>query len=119
MTQSDSAQDALDVVLEALVQSQRTISLIEARAGEIRRLQDRGHNHSEIVAIMDGPLVVELLSDTIALLHSASGPYRREEARALHTEGVTTARIATMFGVTRQRVSELLQTRTQPTVRPT
>jgi hypothetical protein len=109
----------LDAVLEALAQSHKRISLIEERAREIRRLRDRGHNHSEIVALMEGPLVVELLADTIALLHSASGPYRREEARALHTEGVTTARIALLFGVTRQRVSELLQTRTQPTVRPT
>ena len=118
MMTHDPVQDALDAVLEAVSQSQRRISLIEASAGEIHRLRAQGHTYSEIVALMDGPLVVELLSDTIALLHAASGPYRREEARALHTEGVTMDRIASLFGVTRQRVSELLQTRTRGKARP-
>jgi hypothetical protein len=115
MTQSLPVRDALDVVLEAVAQSKLRLSLIEARAGEIRHLRDVGLNHAEISAREDRPLVVELLSETIALLHAASGPFRREEARALHAEGVTMERIASMFGVTRQRVSELLHTRAGPT----
>jgi hypothetical protein len=115
MTQSRPVQDALDVVLEAVAQSQLRLSLIEARAGEIRHLRAVGLNHAEISALEDRPLVVELLSETIALLHAASGPFRREEARALHADGVTMERIASLFGVTRQRVSELLHTRAGPT----
>lgn len=114
MTPPPPVQDALDVVLEAVAQSQLRLSLIEARAGEIRHLRAVGLNHAEITALEDRPLVVELLSETIALLHAASGPFRREEARALHAEGVTMERIASLFGVTRQRVSELLQTRGRP-----
>jgi hypothetical protein len=114
MTQSPPVRDALDVVLEAVAQSQLRLSLIEARAAEIRHLRAEGLNHAEISALEDRPLVVELLSETIALLHAASGPFRREEARALHAEGATMERIASLFGVTRQRVSELLQTRARP-----
>jgi hypothetical protein len=63
------------------------------------------------------PFVVEVLADTIALPHAASGPFRRDEARALRTEGMTVERIASLFGVTSRRVSELLRTRRGPKVR--
>jgi hypothetical protein len=118
MTQADPVQDALDVVLEALEQSRSRMLLIDTRARAIRGLRAEGQSYAEITAAQDNPLIVELLSDTIALLHAASGPFRREAARALYSEGVTMQRIAGMFGVTRQRVSELLQTRARPKSRP-
>jgi hypothetical protein len=116
MTQADPVQDALDVLLEALEQSRSRMLLIETRAHAIRGLRAEGHSYAEITAAQSNPLVVELLSDTIALLHAASGPFRREAARALYAEGMTMQRIAAVFGVTRQRVSELLQSRTPPTL---
>ena len=118
MTQIDPVQDALDAVLEALTQSRSRMLLIEARASELRRLRATGRSYAEIIVLEQRPLVVELLSDTIAFLHAASGPFRREEARALHSEGVTVERIASLFGVTRQRVSEILHTRAGPKLRP-
>jgi hypothetical protein len=117
MPRCDDVHDSLEVVLEAVTQSQLRLSRIEVRAGEIRQLRAEGRSEAEIVTREDGPLVVELLSETIALLHAASGPFRRDEARALHDEGVTITRIASLFGVTRQRVSEILQRR--PKERPT
>jgi hypothetical protein len=116
MTPPDPVQDALDVVLDALAQSRARMLLIEARAREIRGLRAEGRSYAEISAIQEKPMVAELLSDTIALLHTASGPFRREEARALHSEGVTMDRIASLFGVTRQRVSEILHTRARAKV---
>jgi hypothetical protein len=118
MTQLDPVQDALDVVLDAVAESRRRMVLIEARACEIRGRRAEGGSYAEITETHVEPLVVELLSDTIALLHAASGPFRREQARALHAEGVTMDRIASLFGVTRQRVSEILHTRAVPKVRP-
>jgi hypothetical protein len=111
MTHSDPVDEALEVVLEAVAQSQRRMALIGTRAGEIRRRRAQGQGYAVIVALEDRPFVVELLSDTIVLLHDASGPFRRAEAGALHAEGVTMDRIASLFGVTRQRVSEILRTR--------
>jgi hypothetical protein len=107
----------MDAVREAVTQSQLRLSRIEARAIELRQLRAEGHSEAEIAAREDGPLVVELLSETIGLLHAASGPFRREEARALHDEGVTITRVASLFGVTRPRVSEILPSR--PKARPT
>jgi len=113
MTHRDPVEEALDAVLEAVAQTQRRMSLIGARADEIRRGRAEGRGYAEIVAPDDRPFVVELLSDAIALLHDASGPFRRAEAGALHAEGVTMDRIAALFGVTRQRVSEILRTQTR------
>jgi hypothetical protein len=98
-------------VVVAVAASRRRLSLIEVRAAEWQRFRDEGLCYSEIVWLEERPLVVELLADTIALLHEVSGPFRRVEARALHAEGVTMDRIASLFGVTRQRVSNLVRVR--------
>ncbi len=79
-----------------------------------RALRHLGFSYAEIVPLAEQPLTVELVGQTITDLHDASGRLRRAEARVLHSQGVTMERIATLFGVTRQRVSSLLRDRDRP-----
>lgn len=69
-----------------------------------------GVTYSEIVRHSSGALVVELVSEHVARLQEAGSRVRRAEARALRTEGATMTEIARLFGVSPQRISELLRT---------
>jgi hypothetical protein len=100
-----AALDNLEVVLRET--SERNQTAIR-RAEEIRKLRERGHRYSEIVPIEERPLIVELLTQNLNDLSDASSRFRRVEARALYSEGLTMAEIADLFGVTRQRVAALL-----------
>lgn len=55
------------------------------------------------------PLIVEMLAENMQRHHEAGGALRRAEAAALHAEGLTMDQIAELFGVTRQRISQLLK----------
>lgn len=57
------------------------------------------------------PLIVELVTAKLDRLFKAGNRIRRAEAAALHAEGLSMERIAATFGVTRQRVSQLLSER--------
>jgi predicted transcriptional regulator len=61
------------------------------------------------------PLVVELLTHTLNDLSDAGSNFRRIEARELYSEGLTMAKIAELFGVSRQRIAALLRPGTDPT----
>ncbi len=104
----DSALDALDDLCVAVRESVAAAELILERAETIRRQRATGLSYTEIVPVEAQPLIVELISDTMARLAETGSAWRREEARALHREGMTMERIAQLFGVTRQRVSALL-----------
>jgi hypothetical protein len=95
---------ALDQVLEMVARmKQRKAEILEAYA-EQRQLR-------EIIPYEGTPLLVQLLTSCTNLLHSYGNRVRRTEARALHGEGMTMDQIARLFGVSRQRVSALLQVR--------
>jgi hypothetical protein len=113
---ADTVMEELDSVLAAIGQARERMTQIESRATEIRERRAAGQSYAEIVPLEPQPLVVGLLAETITLLHEVSGRFRREEARALHAEGVTMDEIAVLFGVTRQRISEVLKPR--PADRP-
>jgi hypothetical protein len=57
------------------------------------------------------PLVVETLTVALERLSGCGSKFRRAEAAALHRDGMSIEVIASLFGVTRQRVSALLRTR--------
>jgi hypothetical protein len=100
-----AALEYLEAVLRETTERNRTAI---SRADEIRRLRERGHRYSEIVPVEERPLIVELLTQSLNDLSDASSRFRRVEARALYSEGLTMAEIAALFGVTRQRVAALL-----------
>lgn len=105
----DAALDALEALCEAAHATKRDADLILERAASIREQRGKGRSWSQIVPAEEGPLVVELLTRSLARLSEAGGRWRREEALALHREGLSMERIADLFGVTRQRVSALLR----------
>jgi transcriptional regulator len=53
--------------------------------------------------------LMEQISVAIKALVRDGSRFRRLEARALYAEGLTMAQLATVFGVSRQRVSALLR----------
>jgi hypothetical protein len=80
---------------------ERAESLVEAR--------ESGRAWLDIVSQESRPLVVERISTVLGSLSTAGHSWRREQAAALHAEDVSINRIASMFGVTRQRISALLK----------
>lgn len=104
-----------DLVLDALDEVSRTIDgnvprleLARRRIARIREQRLAGMSYSEIVQQAERPLVIELISTNLSELQRSGHALRRAESRALHDEGLTMDQIAELFGVSRQRVSELL-----------
>jgi hypothetical protein len=96
--------------LEAGLDDQRSrASMIKKRIAQIRRRRASGASYTDIVSSNSTPLIVQLLTEGSTSLDRLGAEVRRAEARALYDEGLTMEEIAEHFGVTRQRVSTLLQ----------
>lgn len=105
----DPALDALDALIETLIADRSRIDQILEKARYIHTLRTAGLQWSQVVEQEHRPLVVELLTEIIETLHVASSRFRRQQAQVLRSEGMAMERIAELFGVTRQRVSQLLK----------
>lgn len=108
-TASDPVLDALSDLREALDRNEARMVAIRARMVHIAELRSQGRSYREIVGKEERPLIVEMATDNLASLFEAGSRLRKAEARALHEEGLTMTEIAELFGVTRQRISELLR----------
>lgn len=113
MDGSELAQDdvlaALDDLEGALQDNiERAISVLR-RARAIREQRLSGLTYCEIVPEESRPLIVELVRHNLEALLTAGGQFRKAEAKALHSEGMSMERIGQQFGVTRQRVAALLR----------
>jgi hypothetical protein len=72
-------------------------------------------SYAALMPLEDRLAIMEQISAAIKALVREGNRFRRLEARALYTEGLTMAQLATVFGVSRQRVSALLRdTEDQP-----
>jgi hypothetical protein len=105
----DAFLDALTTLEATLADNHERTKLIKKRITQLRRLRANGVSYAEIVATRDGPLLVQLLTESRAALDTSGASVRRAEAQALYAEGLTMDQIAEGFGVTRQRVSTLLR----------
>ncbi len=105
----DAFLQALTALEATLADNQERTRLIKKRIAQLRRLRANGASYAEIVATRDGPLLVQLLTESSTALDTSGASVRRAEARALYAEGLTMDQIAERFGVTRQRVSTLLR----------
>ncbi len=112
--EDDAALAALDALVEVLEQESAALAAAVERARGLQALRAQGLPYREIVPAEAAPLVVETISRSLQRLSEAGGRWRREEARALHREGLSMERIAQLFGVTRQRVSALLAQAVRP-----
>ncbi len=106
---SRAADEALDALCDAVKQSIADCEAILTRADEIRGARAEGRRYAELVPEEPAPLTVELLSSALSRLAESGNRWRVAQARALHAEGLSINAIAKLFGVTRQRVSALLQ----------
>jgi hypothetical protein len=108
-TAEDDFIAALAVVEDAVRQASETARAIIERAEHIRAMRREGMPYREIVPSEERPLIVELLTANLELLAAVGSRLRRAEAKALYDEGLTMDEIATLFGVSRQRVAVLLR----------
>lgn len=105
--QADEVLNALRELIDVLERTSPRDRIIE-RAHQIEQMRADGLPYAEIATHELRPLVVEMVGEHIDALIDASGRLRRAQARALHDEGLSMAEIAKLFGVTRQRISQLL-----------
>ena len=105
---TDDVLEALTALEQVLADNARRASLIKKRIAQLRRSRAKDLPYAELVGREQGPLIVRLLTESSAALDTAGANVRRAEAEALYAEGLTMEQIAESFGVTRQRVSALL-----------
>jgi hypothetical protein len=112
-TASDEVLDALDALVEVLEENNRRNARAIEQAQAMRSLRDLGLSYSEIALAEERPGIVEMATANLEALLRTGSRLRRAQAAALHREGMTMERIADLFGVTRQRVSALLRSRSK------
>lgn len=106
---TDEVLDSLDDLLTALDEVEEQLRGMRSRAERIRRGRRRDLGYREIIETEEEPLIVEALTRAVQRLQASGSRFRREQARALHREGMTMDRIAEHYGVARQRVSAILR----------
>ncbi|MBM7806149.1 hypothetical protein JOD57_001986 [Geodermatophilus bullaregiensis] len=105
----DTASLALEQLLHEIDRCAVELQGARERAEQLLAERRAGHSRLEIVSAEARPLVVERITTVLSALSGAGSSWRRAQARALQDERVSTDRIASLFGVTRQRVSALLR----------
>lgn len=102
---------ALDDLERAAADNVDRSLAIQDRLAWLRRGLEDGTSLAQLVETEEQPRVVELITTNMVALETFGAEFRAAEAHALRAEGLTIARIAELFGVTRQRISALLRQR--------
>ena len=106
---ADATLDALDDLVTAAAQMAQVTTLIREHADVIRTCRAEKLPYREIVDLEGQPLSAAVFTDAIARFEAAGTRFRQAKAAALREEGLTLEEIGTLFGLTRQRISGLLQ----------
>lgn len=106
---ADPVLSALEGIVAAVTLNQANNRLILRRAKALRSMREKGLPYRDIVPQEERPLVVELLRQNQERLALSGAAFRRAEAAALRSEGLTMDEIAAVFGVTRPRIIALLR----------
>jgi hypothetical protein len=96
----------LDAVLKENAERERVLF---QRIADVRLARENGQDWKAILANEDEPSTVQLVSTILRRQSEASGYLRRSLVVALRAEGQSIPSIAHLFGVTHQRVSNLLR----------
>ena len=96
----------LDTVLKENAERERVLF---QRIANVRLARENGQEWKSILAGEDEPSTVQLVSTILRRQSEASGYLRRSLVVALRAEGQSIPSIAHLFGVTHQRVSNLLR----------
>ena len=105
----DASLAALDALSRALTQIAEDQRLLEAKLAALRSQRASGMAWRDILSSEEAPGSMQIVSRMLACLAKASGTLRKELVDTLRREGVSIPAIARMFGVTHQRVSNLLR----------
>ncbi|MFZ0249212.1 MAG: helix-turn-helix domain-containing protein [Acidimicrobiales bacterium] len=108
-TGSDEVLKALDELESVLRENAESERLLAQRIAEVRLARQNGREWKGILGDEDDPGTVQLVSTILRRQSEASGYLRRELVVALRAEGQSIPSIAHLFGVTHQRVSNLLR----------
>jgi len=96
----------LDAVLKENAERERVLF---QRIADVRLARENGQDWKAILGNEDEPSTVQLVSTILRRQSEASGYLRRSLVVALRSEGQSIPSIAHLFGVTHQRVSNLLR----------
>lgn len=106
---ADATLGALDDLVAAAAKMAQVTTLIQEHAAVIRSCRAEGLPYRQIVEREGQPLIAAVFTDAIAHFEAAGTRFRQAKAAALREEGLTLEEIGTLFGLTRQRISGLLQ----------
>jgi hypothetical protein len=106
---SDEVLDALNELDGVLKENAERERVLFQRIAEVRLARENGQEWKTILAGEDEPSTVQLVSTILRRQSEASGYLRRSLVVALRAEGQSIPSIAHLFGVTHQRVSNLLR----------
>ena len=109
LADDDAVLDAIDQLIDAFREVHATFDVVVERADHIRQQRDAQLSYRDIVPGEQRPLIVELATESVQHLIEAGARLRRLEAQVLYREGLTMEQIGALFGVSRQRIAELLQ----------
>jgi hypothetical protein len=105
----DDVLHALNELEAALRENADNERALMQRIGQVRLARESGQEWKSILADEDEPGTVQLVSTILRRQSEASGYLRRSLVVALRAEGQSIPSIAHLFGVTHQRVSNLLR----------
>jgi hypothetical protein len=105
----DATIAALEGLSQALEEMSRDQRLLQQRLKELQRQRSEGRAWRDILGDEEPPGTMQIVSRMLACLAKASGTLRKELVDTLRREGVSIPAIAKLFGVTHQRVSNLLR----------
>jgi hypothetical protein len=105
----DATLSALDALSDALSEMAHDQQLLEKRLRDLHRQRSEGRAWRDILADEEPPGTMQVVSRMLGCLAKASGTLRKELVDTLRREGVSIPAIAKLFGVTHQRVSNLLR----------
>jgi len=106
---SDDVLKALKELEGVLRENAESERLLSKRIADVREARENGREWKAILGDEAEPGTVQLVSTILRRQSEASGYLRRSLVVALRAEGQSIPSIAHLFGVTHQRVSNLLR----------
>jgi DNA-directed RNA polymerase sigma subunit (sigma70/sigma32) len=96
-------------LVTALEQNQHCLAQTRRKGEELARRRASASGWSEVLLSEESPRLAEAVNESLQRLAEANSQYRLAAARALHDEGITMEAIGKLLGVSRQRISHMLQ----------
>jgi hypothetical protein len=106
---SDEVLVALDDMTEAVEANIKDERLLIRRLDRLRDGRSRGVTWNDLLSQENRPGALGLATRVLRRLTESGGRFRRALAAGLRAEGATIPAIATLFGVSHQRISALLR----------